>query len=104
MARFYGKVGYAITEETAPGVYEEKIVERPYFGDVTRISSRLQGSEQLNDTPVINNTFSILADAFAYDNFSAIRYIEWMGNKWKIRTVEVRHPRLIFTLGGLYNE
>lgn len=103
MARFYGKVGYAETKETSPGVWTEKIIERDYFGDIIRNSRRMENSNNLNDNLVFNNTISIVADECLYDHFSAIRYVEWMGTKWKVTTVEVQRPRLILTMGGVYN-
>lgn len=104
MAKFYGPIGYAETVETKPGVWVEKITEHYYRGDVTRNTRRLQSSDQLNDNIEISNEISILADPFAMGNFHAIRYAGFMGAKWKITSVEVKYPRLILTLGGVYNE
>ncbi len=104
MAKFYGVIGYAETKETAPGVWREAITERSYYGDVIRNTRRWEGSEHLNDDLNINNLISIVADAYANENFFAIRYITWMGSKWKVTNVEVQRPRLILTIGGLYNE
>ena len=104
MAKFFGKIGYAETEQTSPGVWEEKITEREYFGDLTRNTRRLQSSGNLNDNIVVANDISIIADPFANQNFHAMRYVEFMGTKWKISNVEVQYPRLILTLGDQYNE
>ena len=52
----------------------------------------------------VSNEFSIVADPFAYANFHSMRFIEYMGAKWKISNVEVQYPRLILTVGGVYNE
>ncbi len=103
MAKFYGKIGFADTVETAPGVWTEQIVERNYFGDIIRNTRRLQSSDQLNDDINISNEFSIVADPYANNNFHSMRYIEFMGAKWKITNVEDRYPRLILTVGGVYN-
>ena len=103
MAKYYGVIGYAETVETAPGVYEERITERNYYGELVRNTRRLQTSDQVNDNINIANEISIIADPFATQNFHAMRYIEVMGAKWKITNVEVRYPRLILTIGGLYN-
>ena len=103
MAKYYGVIGYAETVETAPGVYEEQITERNYYGELVRNTRRLQTSNQVNDNINIANEISIIADPFATQNFHAMRYIEFMGAKWKITNVEVRYPRLILTIGGLYN-
>ena len=103
MAKYYGVIGYAETVETAPGVYKEQIAERNYYGELVRNTRRLQTSDQVNDDINIANEISIIADPFATQNFHAMRYIEFMGAKWKITNVEVRYPRLILTIGGLYN-
>ena len=103
MAKFYGKIGYAETVETAPGVWQEQITERDYFGDLNRNTSTAQSSNQLNDNINISNEISILADPFANQNFHLMRYVEYMGAKWKITNVEVQYPRLILTVGGVYN-
>ena len=103
MAKFYGKIGYANTVETKPGVYEEQIVERSYYGDLTRNTRRLQSADQVNDNINISNEISIVADPYATNNFHTMRYAIFMGTKWKISNVEVSYPRLILTLGGVYN-
>lgn len=103
MAKFFGKVGFSVTKETSPGVWSEEVEEFDYYGDVTRNSRRWENSETLNDNLTFNNTVSIVADEYAYRNFSAIRYIKWMGASWKVTTVEVARPRLILTFGGVYN-
>lgn len=103
MAKFYGVIGYAETVETAPGVWTEVITEHNYSGDVIRNTRRWETGEHLNDDLIINNILSIVADPFAYQNFYAMRYIKWMGASWKITSVEVQRPRLILTIGGIYN-
>lgn len=103
MAKFYGVVGYVDTQETAPGVYTEVATERKYYGDVLKNVKRYVSSEYLNDNLTVSNSISIMADAYAYDNFFAIRYVKWMGANWKVTDVEVQRPRLILSLGEVYN-
>ena len=103
MARWFGKVGYAETVETVPGVHEEQIAERSYYGDVNRNTRRLESSGNLNDNVNVANEISIVSDAYAELNFHAMRYVEFMGARWKITNVQVERPRLILTLGGVYN-
>ena len=103
MAKFYGTIGFAETVETAPGVWMENIVDYNYFGDIIRNARRLQSSDQLNDDINISNEISIVADPYANQNFHSMRYVKFMGAKWKITNVEVRYPRLILTVGGVYN-
>lgn len=103
MPKFYGNIGYAISKETAPGVWVEDIVEHKYSGDVYRNTRKLQSGNQVNDGIDISNEISILSDPFANENFHSMRYVTYMGAKWKVSSVEVRYPRLILTVGGLYN-
>lgn len=103
MAKYYGQIGFAESVESPPGVYVEKIVERNYYGELVRNSRRLQSANQLNDNINISNEISIVADPYADKNFHMMRYIEFMGTKWKISNVEVQPPRLILTVGGVWN-
>ena len=103
MAKFYGVIGYAVTEETEPGIYEERIVEKEHFGDVVRNTRRLSNAAKVNDDITISNQISIVADPFANNNFHSMRYVSFMGSKWKVTEVEVQYPRLMLTLGGVYN-
>lgn len=103
MAKFCGVIGFAEHKETAPGVWTERITEYQYFGDLVRNTRRLQSTDQVNDNVDISNQISIVADPFANQNIHAMRYIEYRGAKWKISNVEVQYPRLILTVGGLYN-
>ena len=104
MAKFYGKIGFAEMAETAPGVWVENITEREYYGDVNRNIRRLQTGMGLNDDISVSNEISIVSDPYANENFHSMRYVRYMGAKWKISSVDVQYPRLILTLGGEYNE
>ena len=103
MAKFYGKIGYVKTVETEPGMWEEQKTERQYSGELVKNTRRLESSGGVNDNINISNEVSIVADPYAYENFHAMRYIKFMGAKWKISNIEVRYPRLILTIGGVYN-
>lgn len=104
MAKFYGDIGYGITEEVRPGVWQPTLIKRKYSGDVIRNTRRWsEGQETTNDNLSISNEISIVADAFAYQHFHTMRWIEWMGVKWKITSVQVDRPRLRLTIGGEYN-
>ena len=103
MAKLYGEIGYANIVETEPGVWEEKIIKRNYYGDIIRNTRSLQTSDNVNDNINISNEISIVADPYANENFHSMRYVYFMGAKWKITSVEVKYPRLILSIGGLYN-
>lgn len=101
--KYYGKVGYSESVKIDPGIYQDVTTERTYRGDVFKNTRRREAGESINDNISINNQISIIADAYAYDHFFAICYIEWMGKLWKVMNVDVQRPRLILTIGGLYN-
>lgn len=104
MAKFHGALGFSVTRETAPGVYTEETIPRIYSGDLIRNTRTLQSSGNLNENINISNQISVLGDPFAYENFHSLRYAEFMGAKWKIESVDVQYPRLILTIGGVYND
>lgn len=103
MPKLYGVIGFAVMNQSSPGVVKEDIVERSYFGDLVRNTRALQSTDQVNDNVNISNELSIVADPYSQQNFHAMRYAKFMGAKWKITNVEVRYPRLILSLGGVYN-
>lgn len=103
MAKWFGKIGYAITSETEPGVWEPTIVEKSYYGDLTSDRRKRQNSGEVNDNINLANVISIIADPFAIQNCSYMAYAEVMGTRWKISDIEVQYPRLILTVGGVYN-
>ncbi len=103
MAKFYGEIGYGETEESAPGVWSDTIVEKNYYGDVIRNTRKLQEGESLNNDLTVGNSISIVSDAYANEHFFAIRYIRWAGTLWTVSDVEVQSPRLLLRLGGVYN-
>lgn len=104
MAKFYGAIGYAQTVETEPGIWEEVITERNYYGELNRNSRNLQTSGNVNDNVNISNEISILADPYANEHIYSMRYVKFMGAKWKVNSVEVKYPRLILSVGGLYTD
>lgn len=103
MAKFSGAIGYAESVKTAPGVYEDVITEKNYYGDVLRNTRQVRPGENLNSDISVSNSISVVADAYASSHFFAIRYIKWAGAYWTVTNVEVQAPRLILELGGVYN-
>jgi hypothetical protein len=103
MAKFYGAIGYAVSTETSPGVWTDVITEKVYYGDTVKNTRRLEAGEGLNDNINISNLISIVSDPYANQNFHTMKYIKWMGTEWKITNVDVQRPRLILTIGGVYN-
>lgn len=105
MARFHGKVGYGIAVEDPPGsgVHKDRLTEHSYFGDVVDSSRKLDVTEKITGDISVNKTISIVADAYANDHFMWIKYVEWAGVLWVVTSVEPKRPRLILSLGSVYN-
>lgn len=106
MARFFGEVGYGDSIESPPGsgVWKDEITEYPYYGDVIRNVRRLDDdADRVNDNINVSNSISVVADEYAFEHFFNIKYVRWAGVPWTVSSVEVRSPRLILTLGGVYN-
>ncbi len=105
MARFFGAVGYGEAAETPPGsgVWKDQITEHQYQGDVIRNSRALEDATKVNSDISVSNSISVVADEYALQHFFEIKYVRWAGVPWTVTTVEVRSPRLILSLGGVYN-
>lgn len=101
--KWHGVIGFIDCIETKPGVWKNQIVERSYYGDISRNSRRWESSDKVNADLTLSNTISILADSYARENFGVMRYIEFGGAKWKINNIEIQFPRIELTLGGLYD-
>ena len=104
MARFHGIIGYVEEVETKPGVWTHKVTERTYLGEVVKSSSGwAPQSDSTNDDLTINNQISVIADPFAYQNVCFMKYVVYMGTKWKIKSVDPQYPKVTLTVGGVYN-
>lgn len=103
MAKWFGRIGYVIERETKPGVWREETDIRSYYGDIIQMNRRTDSSEYLNDNINISNRFSIIADPFAIQNSQYMKFLEFMDVNWKITSVEMQYPRLIISVGGIYN-
>lgn len=107
MAKYYGTIGFVkIVEKDPvdrPGVFSEDIIEKQYYGDVLANNRRYETGEGLNDNINIRNEISILADPFAMENFADMRYLTWLGTRWKITDAKVSFPRITLSIGGVWN-
>ena len=104
MARFFGPIGFAVPTETRPGVWKDRIEEHNYRGEFVSASSRwTSSSDGTNDDLTLNHKISIVADPFAQNHFHTMKYVRLRDAYWKVTGVEPRYPRLILTIGGVYN-
>lgn len=104
MAKFAGQVGYISQEESVLGVWTPVEKTRKMKGDFYMESSRHQNGDKVNKDISLNHRISLVGDAYAFDNYYAMRWIEIDGIKWDIVSLEVKRPRIIVNVGGLYNE
>lgn len=105
MAKFHGQVGYgeSVESESGSGVWNDEITEKEYRGDVLQVRRAPDPGTDYNQGLITQNIISIVADAYADDHFFAIRYVEWMGTLWTVTNVEVQRPRLLLSLGEVYD-
>lgn len=104
MARFSGVIGYGESVKTGPGIWDDVVTERgPYYGDVVRNTRQFRDGDKVNDDVSVSNSISIMADDYANEHIFAIRYVRWAGTLWTVSSVEVQSPRLILSIGGVYN-
>lgn len=103
MNKWFGKIGFAETVEVRKGVFKNSIVEKQFYGDILKNNRRWENGESTNDDLNISNQISILADSFVLDNLYRIKYIEFCGALWKVTSVDIQMPRLILTIGGVWN-
>lgn len=102
--KYYGKLGYDIgPTEVAPGVFEDVILEQTVYGDVLNSTINSRAQDQVIPDRSITNQFSIVADAYAFRYLHAMRYLTWHGTPWEIKQVEVRQPRILIRVGGVYH-
>jgi hypothetical protein len=105
MAKFYGIIGYgdAIEDPADSGIWIDDITEISYFGDVVRNTAKFDKGEKINNDISVGNSISVIADQYAIDHFFKIKYVSWAGVLWTVTSVEVQHPRLILSIGSVYN-
>jgi len=104
MARFHGYIGFATTEEQPPnsGIFKQVITEREFVGEFMRNAQNVADGLSLNDNVVLSTRIAIVADPTAM-NLSTIRYAKWDGVAWKVKAIEHQRPRLVLSLGEVYN-
>ena len=106
--KFSGVIGFCKTVEGTgewgKGKWEDEVTEKPYKGDIIRNRRRFQAnSETVHKDTIVSNTISITADDYLYKNFGTIKYVKWMGQYWEVSDIDVDRPRILISLGGIYN-
>lgn len=103
MAKYAGLVGYVTQKETVPGVWASVTIEKKMRGDVIGLSNSFKQEDNVNDDVTLNKRISVVANPYAYANFTSLKYITYLGVKWRVTGIEVQRPRLILSVGGIWN-
>lgn len=103
MAKFSGLVGYVTQSETSPGVWSEVENAVMMKGDVLRQSSNSQNDDKVNSDISLSHRVSLIGDAYSFGNYYNIKWIEIDALKWEITSIEIQRPRIIVSLGGVWN-
>lgn len=101
--RFFGEVGYGVAVKKAPGVHEDVITERSYYGNVDQNTVAARTGQSVLAESSFQASISVVADAYALENYTAIKYIRWNGTLWTVTSVAVQRPRLVLMLGEVYH-
>ena len=103
--KFSGMVGYKVQEEVAPGIWQNRIVERKAIGDVIQTAWHSQAAAStINDNAKLNVQIEIVADAYAWAHYGDIVYVTYENSKWNVSAIQIRRPRIILNFGSLYSE
>ena len=106
MGRYYGRVGFLkdeVESEDRPSRFVPVMEERFYSGNLLKNYASQQSSEKTIDDVTINDDISIVADPYALNHFSSIKYVELFGTLWEAKSVSVEYPRLRISFGGVYH-
>ena len=102
--RYYDKIGFWEDDvEVRPGVYDSVITEKYYSGEIIENRQRWNPSDHQNDDLTVSNKISIIADTYLNTHLSSIKYATFMGIKWKVKSLDIKYPRVILDLGEVYN-
>lgn len=103
--KFSGKLGFVMTKENPnkPGIWNNTTEEHKATGDILSNSYRLESDSDAIKDLNFDCRISIVASKYIKDNIGYIKYVLYRGTKWAVKTAAPAYPRIILTLGGLYN-
>ena len=103
MAKFCGYIGFIKNATLRPGVIRNVAIEKLYRGEIRGMSYQWESNGRVNDDVDLDNTLSIVADSYITENLYAIRYVKIKDTAWRVTRIKEQYPRLILTIGGIYN-
>lgn len=105
--KYGGNIGFGFpTEGTGnrEGIWDDVIEEHLCYGDILSATQRmLDGNSTVNENVRVSDRISIITDDYVARHLSRMRYVEYIGARWEISSIENKPPRVILTIGGLYN-
>lgn len=109
MSRWYGSIGFSTQveadPENHPSVYEQKVIEKKYYGEMNKKVRQWISDNQINNDIRISNTLTIYSDPYMTLHYGDILYITWLGKKWKVESADyANYPKITLQIGGIYNE
>lgn len=88
-----------------PGVFSDAMKEIPVTGLLLREGQYPNRSVEGTVTNVaLQNRISIVMDSRIEKHIFNIRWAAFEGVKFAVTSIEVKRPRIVLTLGGVYNE
>lgn len=105
MARFSGNIGFSLTKETEPGIWEAQITERPYKGDIKQdLVKNSPMVDSVNQSVIYQNRYEIMVDSFFKEHQHEVLYVKLGEVRWSIGYIEeISGPRVTIRFGGVYN-
>lgn len=105
--KFAGTIGFWIDDvEVEPSVYESKMEEKPYTGDLIKDTRRwADRGNRVNSTFELNNRIKIFADMYMNRNWQNIKYVKFKGNDtpFTVSSIDLDYPSITITIGGRYD-
>lgn len=101
--RYSGNFGFGEPAETAPGVWEDVVTERPYLGDVKQSTEAFSVAGSVLPQYRTNTSVSVLSDGVLREKYTHLRYVTYMGQKWTIASCVHEPPRIVIYMGEVYN-
>lgn len=103
MTRFSGAVGFGEPVEIDEGVFDVKVTERLAFGDVVRSYRNNQDVGKLNANVNFDMAVSVVADDYLKKHLDLAVYVRWGTLYLAVTSVEMNHPRITLTMGGVWH-
>lgn len=103
MAKYAGNMGFVVETEVSPGVWSATEIIRKVRGDIIGAGHSYDGGNRINDNITLQHRISVVGDSYLLDHFHELRWVEVRGIKWEVSGVSFSRPRLVITLGGIFN-